>query len=157
MGQTCDRDVADIEQALVALVRRSNDVRAHARLEHRAGTQLGRAAYVVLARIADAEPLRLSDLAAAVGIDLSTASRQVTRLAELGLVERTGDDADRRAAALRLTRAGRATLNRFRAARHEWLTGVLAGWSAAERATFARLLTRFTGELVQASGAAGDS
>ncbi|MCZ7526355.1 MAG: MarR family transcriptional regulator [Acidimicrobiia bacterium] len=143
-----DADLAAIERALIILVRRADHPRSHARLERRAGVSLERTSYVVLARVHDGESLRLSDLASGLGVDLSTASRQVARLAELGLVARDDDPADRRAAALRVTRRGRDILRRLRAARRERLGELLAGWTARDRAELARLLGSFADILV---------
>src|SRR4051794_32042767 len=70
--------------------------------------RVDRAAYLTLARLSDLGTARMSELAALLGLDLSTVSRQVRALEELGLVGRTSDPEDRRAYLLEPTESGRA-------------------------------------------------
>ncbi len=83
-------------------------------------------------------------------IDPSTASRLVGHAIDAGFVARRPSPRDARRANLQLTDAGRrlkAVADRFRRA---YLAELLADWSDAERAEFARLLTRFTDAAVRA-------
>jgi DNA-binding MarR family transcriptional regulator len=144
--------MTDIEQALTRLVRRGNQPRVHERLAARAGVSLDRAAYAALCRVQEAGPLRLSELAARMGVDASTASRQVQQLERTGLVGRVGDPDDRRASLLELTAEGDRVLTRMRRARRGSLDRVLAGWSAADRRVLAALLTRLVDDLERVTG-----
>jgi DNA-binding MarR family transcriptional regulator len=77
-------------------------------------------------------------------IDPSTASRLVGHAISAGFVARRPSPRDARRANLQLTDAGRrlqAVADRFRRA---YLAELLADWTEAERAEFARLLARFT-------------
>ena len=105
-----------IEQALVNLVRRATDPRGNASLKARSGIDLERAASVLLSRVDELGPARLSDVAAAAGVEISTASRPIARLVEQGYVERSTDPADGRACLLRCTPAGREVMQRWRVA-----------------------------------------
>jgi len=60
----------------------------------------------------DTEQMALSVLADAVGSDRSTISEMVSRLTEAGLLDKQDGPLDRRVRVIRLTRAGRALLNR---------------------------------------------
>jgi DNA-binding MarR family transcriptional regulator len=144
--------MTDIEQALTRLVRRGNQPRVHERLAARAGVSLDRAAYAALCRVQETGPLRLSELAARMGVDASTASRQVQQLERTGLVGRVGDPDDRRASLLELTAEGDRVLTRMRRARRASLDRVLAGWSAADRRVLAALLTRLVDDLERVTG-----
>src|SRR5262245_31620152 len=135
---------ARIEQALIQLARRVNDPRGNANLKARAGIDLDRAASTLLMRIDEQGPARLSDIAGAAGVEISTASRPVARLVDDGYVERRPDPADARASLLRATPAGRTAVRRLRAARHAWLREVLTDFDARERDQFADLFERFT-------------
>ncbi|RFS81001.1 MarR family transcriptional regulator [Actinomadura spongiicola] len=76
-------------------------------------------------------------------IDPSTASRLVGHAIDAGLLSRRPSPVDARRANLGLTDAGRRVkqvADRFRRA---YLDALMTGWSADERAEFARLLTRF--------------
>lgn len=85
----------------------------------------------------------VGEVAAAVQVAHSTASRLVDRAVRAGMVERTRSVADPRRVALIPSHDGR-TLHRraveFRTAR---LAGLLADWPADDVATLARLLERF--------------
>lgn len=73
--------------------------------------------YAVLA----AGSLRLTELAARLGVSLSTTSGQVDRLVEHGLLDRRDDPADRRQVVISVTAAGESLLDRFRELNNEQL------------------------------------
>ena len=66
-----------------------------------------RATMAIARLLDDAGEVGVGDVAEALRIDMSVASRQVSELVAEGLVERTVSDGDRRARQLRLTQAGR--------------------------------------------------
>ena len=141
-----------IEQALIDLVRRVNDPRGNAALKAKSGIDLERAGSVLLSRIDELGPARLSEIAAAAGVEISTASRPVARLVDQGYVERSTDPADGRACLLRCTPQGQEVMTRWRAARHEWLRDVLDDFDADERERFAELFDRFVARVLSTSG-----
>jgi DNA-binding MarR family transcriptional regulator len=73
--------------------------------------------YTVLA----AGSLRMSELAARLGVSLSTTSGQVDRLVETGLLDRHDDPADRRQVVVTVTPSGESLLGRFRELNNEQL------------------------------------
>jgi DNA-binding MarR family transcriptional regulator len=93
--------------------------------------------------------LRVTDLAARLGIDPPAVTRKAQQLERLGLVSRARDADDARASRLRLTPEGCQVLKRFLLARHQWLTALLADWPAAECREFARLISRFADDIDQ--------
>lgn len=135
--------IARIEAAIITLVRRATDPRGNRRINRLAGVDIERASSGMLARIEVLEPARLSDLAEAAGVDTSTASRQVARLVDDGLVERGVDPHDRRASAHRLSPAGRAVRQKLAIARRQWFEEVLTDFEARDRQQLAELLERF--------------
>ncbi|MHB1444359.1 MAG: MarR family winged helix-turn-helix transcriptional regulator [Acidimicrobiales bacterium] len=142
--------VAEAEAALTRMMRQAARPATWRKVMAAGGFSLDRAEYLTLARIEEASaagPVRLTDLAEAMGIDISTASRQVRSVAEAGLVERTCDPQDQRASRLRLTPAGRSTLARARRASQEAMSKLLITWSVADRRTLARLLDRLVEQL----------
>jgi DNA-binding MarR family transcriptional regulator len=64
--------------------------------------------------LVQAEPVRMSDLSARLGVSLSTVSGLVDRLVDQGLLDRRDDPADRRHVVLRITDAGATQLQLFR-------------------------------------------
>ncbi|MGY4800863.1 MarR family winged helix-turn-helix transcriptional regulator [Teichococcus aerofrigidensis] len=90
---------------------------------------LTEATWLPLLRIARAEaPMRQKDLARSLALDGSSVVRLVDALEAAGLVERRGEEGDRRARVLVLTDQGRATVAQVeqvaRAARETALAGL---------------------------------
>jgi DNA-binding MarR family transcriptional regulator len=101
----------------------------------------------VLHQVQAGESLRVSALAEALGLDISTASRHVRQLETGGYVARTGDPDDRRALRVRLTRRGRAALDQAMRARADVVDRATADWPDEDRATLTILMTRLAGSL----------
>lgn len=87
----------------------------------------------VLFTVVRTGPVRLADLADDEGLNPTMLSRVVASLAGKGLVERIADPADRRAALVEATAAGRALRDELRRGRDDLLAARLAGLSAADR------------------------
>ena len=104
---------------------------------------------LLLLRLAKGGPLRATDLAADTLLDLSTVSRQIRSLVDRGLVERRPDPEDGRGTLLSPTAAGLAAVERYRAHRDRKMAEALAGWPAADRQDFARLLARFNDDFAE--------
>jgi DNA-binding MarR family transcriptional regulator len=92
--------------------------------------------------VAEHDACRMSELAAFLRVDASTATRVVDRLAEAGLVERSADPSDRRARQIAVTPAGASLLERIRTRARENLPEMLEGFSESELVHFAALLER---------------
>lgn len=149
-GQRDRADDADydlIEQSIGRILRQSRSPRFADGVRARAGIRMDRASYGVLVRLGSLAPVRLSDLAQDLGVDVSTVSRQVQSLEHKGLVDRGPDPDDGRAVRLELTRKGRAVMKKMQAAWQETIAGVLVDWKADDIAEFAVLLGRFATDL----------
>nr|WTB33263.1 MarR family transcriptional regulator [Streptomyces sp. NBC_00830] len=104
---------------------------------------MDRAAYLLLNRLDREGPMGVKALAAGMGIDSSTVTRQVAPLVDTGLVKRTSHPEDGRAVVLQLSPRGQARLDEVRASRRELMLQVTQDWTADERDIFCALLTRF--------------
>ena len=135
-----DDGTSRIGREIVRFVRGLKSVQAQT--AHRSRHGVDPSAYPVLFQLVEG-PKRTTELATCLHADISTVSRQVTSLVDAGLVERTADEEDRRAANLRLTDAGQAVFTTMRQDRERMLALVLADWSARDVATLADLLSRF--------------
>jgi len=91
---------------------------------------------------AASEPLSVSELGEAVGVDQPRASRLVQQGVEHGLVRREADPDDARRTRIALTDQGRDMVRAFRGERRDTVATALGGFSDAERAELARLLTK---------------
>lgn len=85
---------------------------------------------------------RMSDLADALRVDRSTATRAVDRLVHAGLAERTVAADDRRGVVVRATTAGEAMHQVMSERRRAFLMAVLDGFGTAEQEQLAELLER---------------
>ncbi len=133
---------AAVEHALTRFLRQATRPAVGRWLTTVSGVTMDRAVYAALARIDETEPIRPTELAEILGIDLSAVSRQVRDLVQASLVERTPDAADQRACRLRLTDDGRALLGQVRQARQDAFRELLEAWSDSDQRTLARLVAR---------------
>jgi DNA-binding MarR family transcriptional regulator len=131
MADDADR-YAELERALTRLIRRAFLPTAGEATRRAAGVYLERSAYVTLLRVTELDGGRLSDIAAALGVEISTASRHVKRLVDEGYVEATTDPEDARARRYLPTRTGRDALRRVRETRRNHLAGLLTDWPPEE-------------------------
>jgi DNA-binding MarR family transcriptional regulator len=89
------------------------------------------------------ESWRMTDLADALRVDPSTATRAVQRLVRAGLAERRQSDDDGRVVMVSATAAGRARHDAVARRRREALEAMLGEFDAEERRELAELLERF--------------
>jgi DNA-binding MarR family transcriptional regulator len=89
----------------------------------------------VLFMLARRGPLRLAELAELEGLNPTMLSRVIAALADDGLLQRATDPADRRAAVVDATPAGRRLREKIHRERNSVLGGRLAALSPAERAS----------------------
>ena len=80
-------------------------------------------------------------------MDKSTITPQVRRLEERGLIKRSADPDDRRAALLTVTARGRRTCERIDATAVAFISEGLRDWPEDDRQLFASLFTRFANDL----------
>jgi DNA-binding MarR family transcriptional regulator len=109
--------------------------------------RVDRAAYLTLSRLDDHGTARMSELAGVLCLDLSTVSRQVRALEDLGLVGRTSDPEDRRACLLQPTESGRALVAGVKESFNRLVDLALADWSERDRQTLTALLGRIATDL----------
>jgi DNA-binding MarR family transcriptional regulator len=141
--------VGQIEQALGALLRLTRAPRFAETVRQRAGAEVDRAGYAVLVRVSELGPVRLSELAQYLGLDVSTVSRQVQQLEQRGLVDRSPDPLDGRAALLELSVPGREIMQKMRDAWEETVADVVNTWKPGDIARFGSLLDRFVSDVVK--------
>ena len=158
-----DEHVKAVERAMVA-IRRSQTRRALTRLaEWRDDTDdtgvVGGSAVDVLDAIEAAEqagtPATVSGVAAALNVDQPRASKLVAAAVEAGLVRREADQADGRRALLVRTEPGTTLSQELHRFRRSIFATAMSDWTDADRAAFARLLTRFVKSLAAMTGRGG--
>lgn len=80
---------------------------------------------------------RMRDVADALRVDASTATRAIQRLVDRGLASRSSDERDARCVQVSATDEGRALYEEILAARRSGMVELLAGFSPAERRALA--------------------
>jgi DNA-binding MarR family transcriptional regulator len=127
------------EDLVVALYRLGLVQRSIAR---HALAELGSQGFTALAVVTREGPVRVSEVAERLSVDLSVASRQVAALVLAGYVMRERDPDDRRAHILRATETGARVLTDSHRRMVATATEALAGWSDGEIAGLAAQLER---------------
>lgn len=112
--------------------------------------RIDRSEYLLLRTLEDTGPADIRSLAARLGLDPSTAGRQVATMTEQGLVRRTQDPTDRRRAVITPTALGRRLMNTVRGRRTEATAELLAGWTQRERRALATLLAKYNDTVAHA-------
>jgi DNA-binding MarR family transcriptional regulator len=138
-----DGDLDRILRSVQLIMRTGRSPRLGERIRERAGVDTDRAVYYLLGRVRDLQPVRLTDLAGDLGVDVSTVSRQVAHLETRSLVIRARDPDDGRASLLRLTADGREVLRKLGGAWQASVADVLADWPSERVAALADTLDDF--------------
>lgn len=136
-----------LEHEMGVLVRRIRRLIAErARMVH---PDLSPVGYSMLMALNDSGPRRASDLVDLFSIDKGAVSRQVGSLLELGMIERSPDPEDRRAAILAITDEGSRRLATVAALRRREVGELLSGWTDEELRRFVDMMARYNGALEQ--------
>lgn len=132
--------------ALAAVERQTAILTRHFELLHRRTDihdTLDRAEYLLLRALDESGPMRISALATLLGLDPSTAGRQVAVLQGQGLVEREPDPADRRCTVVTPTATGLERMRHVRRMRTEMVADLLEDWSDEDLRTFDEILGKY--------------
>ncbi|MFF2555229.1 MarR family winged helix-turn-helix transcriptional regulator [Nocardia sp. NPDC058058] len=134
-------EVERVERAMVA-IRRRQSRRALAPAGEPAGQ-----AFEVLDVVESTTDATVSMVAAALGADQPRTSRLVAAAVDSGFIERVADQQDGRRSKLALTEAGQEVVAAAHRRRAAMVAEAMDDWTAAERAQFATLITRFVERL----------
>jgi DNA-binding MarR family transcriptional regulator len=132
--------VGIIETQVAWLMRLGEASRRATAAPHRA---LDRAAYVILRQLQQEGTMNVSALAAALNLDGSTVTRQLTALQQDGLIERQRDPEDGRGTVISATERGLHQVEAVREARRGLYGTVLRHYSPEEKQELATALERF--------------
>jgi DNA-binding MarR family transcriptional regulator len=137
-------ELEQLEAALFLVARRISSLRVS---DYAGDVGVDKAGLAVLGQVHACGPARMSDVAAALGLDLSTVSRQVRQLESASLIERGTDPHDARATRLQVSDRGHQLIKDVRRSRQDLLCRALSGWLADDRETLSRLLSRLADDL----------
>ena len=111
------------------------------------GSMHDKSVVALLSQLMHSGPIRATDLADRVGLDLSTISRHLRSLEDDGHVARRPDPADGRATLLAVTRSGQRVVRQAREQRTAMLAEALDDWSDADRNELIRLTRQLADSL----------
>ncbi|MEV0298452.1 MarR family winged helix-turn-helix transcriptional regulator [Nocardia sp. NPDC050710] len=134
-------DVDLVERAMVTIRRRQNR-RTLAPSREPAGQ-----AFDVLDVVESMPDATVSAVASALGADQPRVSRLISTAVDMGYIERVADQRDGRRSKLVLTDSGQEVVAAAHRRRAQIFAEAMDDWTAAERAQFATLLTRFVERL----------
>lgn len=136
--------IEQLEQQLSMLWRRSRSI-SH-RVARDVHPDMEPAAYGLLIILQSEGAMRLTELAANIGVGKPSVSRQVTLLESLGLVRKQADPFDGRAQTITLTEKGLNQLMTTQLARKQAFRNRLSEWSEHDVEHLAVLLARLNDE-----------
>ncbi|MDR6820777.1 DNA-binding MarR family transcriptional regulator [Neorhizobium sp. 2083] len=137
------KKIRELHGSLIDIVTLMNQPQRDEALVREAGIALDRALFPLLVGIERRGPIGIVDLAAGVGRDYTTVSRQVAKLESLGLAERRQSPYDRRVNEAVVTPKGKAMTDKIDAARERIALAVFASWDTADINDLVRLMRRF--------------
>jgi DNA-binding MarR family transcriptional regulator len=141
------KEIRQLHHTLVDLVGLMNRPQRDSVLLQEAGVSLDRALFPLLIVVERKGPIGIVEIAELAGRDYTTVSRQISKLAGLGLVSRNPSKTDSRLREVLITAKGKVVTSAIDAAR-ERLAGVLfAKWSKRDLQDLARLMRRFADDL----------
>ena len=108
---------------------------------------LDRAEYLLLRTLSEVGPQDINTLAAGLGLDPSTAGRQVSALCRQGLVERAPAATDRRRSIITPTAAGLRRMQAVRSARAVSLADLFGDWNEEELRTLGSMFAKYNGAM----------
>ena len=145
-----DEPLPRIEATLTRILKLTNSRRAPRRWARQAGIDIGYLALRVLATVCNLGPVRTSQLATAVDLEVPLVSRELARLEKQGLVTRAPDDTDGRVRIVAATPEGRRIYRRYRSTLDRSRQAAVAGWDDDELRELAAMLERFEIDILRA-------
>ena len=137
----------ELHAALLSIVDAMNRPENDKQLIGEASSALDRALFPLLVRIERLGPIGVVDLAARVGRDYTTVSRQVAKLQSIGLVKRQAGSSDRRIHEAVVTPAGKAMTDALDGARDRLARMFFSKWSKRDFGDLVRLVRKFAQQI----------
>jgi DNA-binding MarR family transcriptional regulator len=137
---TVTEDALDVVERATAVLTRNFEL-----LRRRSDiyTSLDRSEYLLLRTLVEHGPADISTVAAALGLDPSTAGRQVGGMQSKGLVERAPAQDDRRRSIITPTAQGKRAMRLTKQRRRAATEQLLGDWADTDLRQLADLLSRY--------------
>jgi DNA-binding MarR family transcriptional regulator len=138
-----NKEIRQLHRALVDLVGQMNRPQRDSALLQEAGVSIDRALFPLLIVVERKGPIGVVELGELVGRDYTTVSRQIAKLAGLGLITRRPSKTDHRVREAVISAKGKKVTRAIDAARERMATALFAEWSKRDLQNLARLMRRF--------------
>ena len=138
-----NKEIRRIHHTLIDLVGLMNRPQRDSALLQEAGVSLDRALFPLLIAVERKGPLGVVELADLIGRDYTTVSRQIAKLARLGLIARRPSKTDKRVREAVVTAKGKGLTSAIDAARERMAAILFAGWGKRDLQDLERLMRRF--------------
>jgi DNA-binding MarR family transcriptional regulator len=138
-----NKEIRELHRTLVDLVGLMNRPQRDTALLQEAEVSLDRALFPLLIAVEHKGPLGVVELAELVGRDYTTVSRQIAKLASLGLVTRRPSKADSRVREAIISAKGKAITSSIDSARERMASILFAKWTKRDVQDLSRLMRRF--------------
>lgn len=135
-----DGAIQALEQQLSMLWRRARS--NSYKVARRVHPDMEPAAYGLLVILQREGAMRLTDIAASIGVGKPSVSRQIAMLERLGLVQKQADPLDGRAQSISLTPAGTRQLVTAQTARKEAFHDLMRDWEASDITALGQLIAQ---------------
>lgn len=135
-----DTAIQALEQQLSMLWRRARS--NSYKVARRVHPDMEPAAYGLLVILQREGAMRLTDIAASIGVGKPSVSRQIAMLEQLGLVQKEADPLDGRAQSITLTPAGSKQLVTAQTARKEAFHHLMEDWDVKDLTTLGTLIAQ---------------
>ncbi|WP_028279402.1 MarR family transcriptional regulator [Arthrobacter sp. H5] len=135
-----DTAIQALEQQLSMLWRRARS--NSYKVARRVHPDMEPAAYGLLVILQREGSMRLTELAASIGVGKPSVSRQIAMLEQLGLVQKTADPLDGRAQSITLTPDGSRQLSTAQAARKEAFHQLMEDWKVDDITSLGSLIAQ---------------
>lgn len=142
-----DSDTARLERALWSLVIRFGNRRIVAEIAGGTGHRLPAGSWALLDYVHTLGPMRVSDIAALHGVEVSTVTPRLQTLEAAGLIERHRDPADGRVWMIAIDQAGREALDRIHRARADLMAQALCDDDIARLQSLVPIIERLSDHL----------
>ncbi len=147
-----DRVLDDLEHALATVLRLLTDRTTADDVARRCGYDLPPASWALLEYVDTYGGLRVSDIAACHGVDVSSITPRLKRIEQAGLVRRERVPTDARAFMITITDEGSRALRGVHDARRDILAQALSGVDRPDLSATAGVLRRIADHLAPFSG-----
>lgn len=143
------QQIRSLHGSLLEIVAVMNRPQRDEEMVKAAGISLDRALFPLLVLVERLGPIGVVELADRVGRDHTTVSRQISKLEQLGLLDRRDGERDRRVKEAVVTQKGKTMTDRVDEAREKIGRAIFATWDEQDVDDLVRLVGKFAEDIKQ--------